>query len=213
MQYFHQPRIELGMIFLKIFNKIRKWIFVKLGGNPYHYDISVTRQIRKILIRKLGGIPRTEAFGELRTKAQTKLLSKEDLEDIIVNYASDMKKDWFIEYQLCEKLLEQANNTLKSTYHNDKDLNKAKHVAALETKNKKLKREVRSMQVKAEEFNKKLYATGLIVNCTGCIPGAPDHYEDLTEEKVKTVENIALRLRIWWDNYQYRKKRAKNEST
>ena len=210
--YYHQSRMELGRIILNMFKKLRKWLFVKLGGSPYHYDISVIRQIRKILIRKLGGIPRTETFGEIRTTAQVKLLSRKDLEDIIVNYAADSKKDWFAEYMLVEKLLEQANNTLKSVYHTDKELNKAKHVASLESKNKKLKQEVRQMQLKAEEFNKKLYATGLIVNCTGCIPGAPDHYDDLTEGKVKQVENIAIRLRTWWNNYQYRKEREKNKN-
>ena len=91
-----------------MFKKLRKWLFVKLGGSRYHYDISVIRQIRKILIRKLGGIPRTETFGEIRTTAQVKLLSRKDLEDIIVNYAADSKKDWFAEYMLVEKLLEQA---------------------------------------------------------------------------------------------------------
>lgn len=78
------------------------------------------------------------------------------------------------------------------------------HLHRLEELNDRLKREVRRMQLKAEVFNRQLFATGLIVHCTGCLPGAPANYEDLTEEKVREVENIAARLRSWWNNNRRR---------
>ncbi len=74
------------------------------------------------------------------------------------------------------------------------------HIHHLETKNKRLKHEIRFMQEKAERFNKMLFATGLVVNCTGCLEGGPANYKELTEEKVCEVERIAKRLRLWWDN-------------
>lgn len=85
-----------------------------------------------------------------------------------------------------------------------KEVGRAHHIADLEQKNRRLKREVCGMQVKAEEFNSLLFATGLIVHCTGCIPGAPANYKDLTDARVKTVERIARRLRKWWDTNKHR---------
>jgi hypothetical protein len=114
-------------------------------------------------------------------------------------YEREHLLSWYGDYKRARKA-EGMLETLK----NLKDLNYISHIHDLEEKNKKLKQEVRTMQVKAEEVNKTLYATGLIVNCTGCIAGHPDHYEDLTEEKVREVELIASRLRTWWGNYQWR---------
>lgn len=79
------------------------------------------------------------------------------------------------------------------------------HLHDLEVKNERLKDEVRRMQLKAEKFDRRLYATGLIVRCSGgCLPGAPANYEDLTEERVVEVENIAARLRSWWTHNRKR---------
>jgi len=78
------------------------------------------------------------------------------------------------------------------------------HLKGVEQKNARLKREVRHMQQKAEVFNIQIYATGLIVHCTGCTIGGPANYEGLTEDKVQEVEHIAHRLRVWWRQYQWR---------
>lgn len=107
--------------------------------------------------------------------------------------------DWYKESRERERL----EKILKRSYTKE-ELKRIDHLHGLEEKNKKLKKEVRYMQLKAEEFNNLLYATGLIVNCTGCIAGAPANYENLTEEKVKEVEIIAGRLRIWWDTNKNR---------
>lgn len=116
-------------------------------------------------------------------------------------------KDWFKEYcqekeradklQVQNSILEKFMGTLIS----QNDLRLGEHLHYVERKNLLLKREVRSMQEKAEEFNKLLYATGLIVNCTGCEAGGPANPENLTEEKVKKVEMIAQRLRSWWNSH------------
>ena len=92
-----------------------------------------------------------------------------------------------------------------------KELARAHHLKDLEEKNERLKCEVRAMQLKAEQFNRQLFATGLIVNCTGCIPGAPAGFVDVTEERVKEVEHIAGRLRAWWNCNRSRLERIKQE--
>jgi len=76
----------------------------------------------------------------------------------------------------------------------------AEHIRHLETKNQRLKHEIRIMQQKAEIFNDRLFATELIVGCTGCVPGGPRNYKNLTEARVCEVERIAKRLRTWWEN-------------
>jgi len=93
-----------------------------------------------------------------------------------------------------------------------KEIGRGHHLADLEVKNDRLKREVRLMQEKAEVFNIKLDATGLIVHCTGCLRGAPANYEDLTEERVIEVENIAARLRVWWNNNRKRIGKVKDSA-
>lgn len=47
------------------------------------------------------------------------------------------------------------------------------------------------------------------IHCTGCEAGKPFEGENLTEEKVKAIENIASRLRTWFENYCYRKENSK----
>jgi hypothetical protein len=106
---------------------------------------------------------------------------------------------WFEKYLEYKRRAERAERLLDE-HLTPKEVGRAHHMKDLEEKNKSLKREVRLMQEKAEVFNIQLYATGLIVHCTGCLPGAPDNYQDLTEEKVKEVEWIAKRLRSWWEN-------------
>ncbi|MCK5607266.1 hypothetical protein KAR91_35615 [Candidatus Pacearchaeota archaeon] len=78
------------------------------------------------------------------------------------------------------------------------------HIAGLEEKNRVLKSEIRRMQKDAERQNLKLRSSEFLVRCTGCIPGGPNNYENLTEEKVQMVENIAERLRAWWLNSEKR---------
>lgn len=107
--------------------------------------------------------------------------------------------DWYYERRRADRL----EDILKREFSHE-ELKRAEHFRGIENKNKRLREEVRSMQLKAEEFNRLLYATGLIVHCTGCIAGAPDHYKDLTEEKVQQVEQIARRLRLWWNCNKHR---------
>lgn len=161
------------------------------------------------LIRKLGGRPNKKFYGkeflnningrETSNRYFLKNFSKEDLIDIICA-SSDDKTDWFQAYIIRDKECERLRKLFASTYYNEKELNKALHMSDLESKNKALKREVRNMQEKAEEFNRLLYATGYIVRCTGCLAGGPADFEELTEEKVATVEMLSRRLKGWWLN-------------
>lgn len=163
------------------------------------------------LIRKLGGRPNKKFYGnilcnninggETSNRYFLKNFSKEDLIDIICR-TSDDNTDWFQAYIIRDKECERLTKLFSSDYYNDKELNKALHMSDLEFKNKALKREIRLMQEKAETFNNLLYATGYIVRCTGCAAGCPENYDELTEDKVKTVEMLARRLRSWWNNNQ-----------
>jgi hypothetical protein len=74
------------------------------------------------------------------------------------------------------------------------------HIHGLEVKNERLKREIRIMQEVAEARNRQIRASGYIVRCTGCMAGGPPDAEDMTEERVREVEDIARRLREWFEN-------------
>lgn len=74
------------------------------------------------------------------------------------------------------------------------------HIHGLEVKNERLKREIRIMQEVAEARNRQIRASGYIVRCTGCMAGGPPDAEEFTEERVREVEDIARRLREWWEN-------------
>lgn len=123
----------------------------------------------------------------------------------IMMHSETPRHDWFNEFLMWKEESKRLRQILLSEYHTEKNINRAKHVADLESKVKKLKKEVRHMQVCAERHNLESYATGLIVNCTGCEAGKPFEGENLTEEKVREVETIAMRLRTWFDNHQWRK--------
>lgn len=178
------------------------------------------------LVRKLGGRPNKMLHGkelynditcgEVGNRYLMKNFSKEDLIDIIcceihVYQTQPMysSTDWLTTYLILDTERKRLKQLLKSTYYNDKELNRALHMSDLESKNERLRHEVRNMQVKAEEFNRLLYATGYIVNCTGCWPGRPDKAEELTEDKVKTVEHLSMRLRSWWQNNKKKVENAK----
>ena len=102
--------------------------------------------------------------------------------------------EWYEEQRHRQQLEDILNRNFTK-----EELRRADHFLGVERKNRRLREEVRRMQLRAERFNQLLYATGLIVRCTGCIAGAPDNYADLTEEKVHEVERIAERLRAWWE--------------
>lgn len=112
--------------------------------------------------------------------------------------------DWFLLYCKVEAVNKRLTHALASDYHTQKDLDRAKHMGDLEAKNRKLKETVRRMQLEAERNNEKNYATGLIVRCTGCRAGQPFDGEHLTEERVKIVEELAGRLRRWWNGHKWR---------
>lgn len=169
-------------------------------------------RLKSLIVRLLGGRPNKKLYGEYlynnincgetSNRYFLKNFSKEDLIDIICSKSDEI--DWFKSYLIRDKECERLRKLFTSEYHNSKELNKALHMSDLEAKNKALKREVRLMQEKAEEFNRLLYATGYIVNCTGCWAGRPNNAEELTEEKVKTLEILATRLRGWWVNNKER---------
>jgi len=120
-----------------------------------------------------------------------------------VEFWKKSSQDWFKEYCEWRNRAEKAER-LVNNYLTPSQIAKANHLADLEDKNRRLKSEVRNMQEKAEIFNRQLYATGLIVNCTGCLVGGPANPQDLTEEKVQIIEQLAKRIRTWWKNNQHR---------
>lgn len=165
--------------------------------------------LREWLIRKFGGKPRKQYGGEMRTYPILERLSRNVLEDIIVGYVMTPKdRSWFAQYVVEQHERERLESVLRSTYHTAKDLNHAKHMADLEEKCRRQGEEIRFLQDKAHEHNVTAYATGLIVNCTGCEAGKPFQGEELTEERVREVETIAKRLRIWFTNHKSRLEHA-----
>ena len=118
--------------------------------------------------------------------------------------------DYLLEYIKEKERADKAENLL-SQLMNGRDLRRASHIRDLGEKVKKLRRTVRHLQECAESKNNQLYATGLIVNCTGCEAGRPCNAENLTEEKVQQVELIARRLRVWWNNHNWRHLKRKQK--
>ncbi len=118
----------------------------------------------------------------------------------------DLSNYWFDEYLNYKARAEKAEAVLKSLLPTT-DILRAGHVVDMGKKIRRLRGTVRSMQRKAEEFNREMYATGLIIHCTGCEAGGPANPEGLTEERVKEIERIAQRMRTWWNNHSSRKRR------
>ncbi len=164
--------------------------------------------IRFIFRKLFGKRPSLGKCGsELNLRYTMKSWSRAEIIDAVVDIGygkTTTRIDWFLEYRIEEHENKRLRNLLASKYHNNHKLNRAIHMADLEECNKRLKEEVRRMQLAAQRHNLEAYATGLIVNCTGCDAGKPSQGEDLTEEKVKMVEQLAQRLRTWWNNYSYR---------
>lgn len=121
---------------------------------------------------------------------------------------NEMEKYWFLKSMEYEAEIKRLRNILASDYHTQKDLDRAKHMGDLEAKVKRLRETVRQMQLDAEDKNRQVQATGLIVNCTGCEGGGPREKERLNEDVVQHVERIAKRLRAWWSGENYRQARA-----
>ena len=115
-------------------------------------------------------------------------------------------KNYVLEYMAEKERADKLESILLQII-TEKELKRSFHMLHLEKKNERLKHEIRVMQEKAEYFNKQLYATGLIVRCTGCEAGKPFDGENLTEDKVRLVEVLARRLRTWWDGHVARQLR------
>lgn len=144
--------------------------------------------------------------GEIDLRSKLQDLPREDLVEIIVAVDQiNHQRDDFIKWLAAAHDNRRLRRLLKTEYHTDKAVRHALHVSDLEEKCKKLRREVREMQVKAEVHNKQLFATGLIVNCTGCDRGGPLNGDELTEERVREIERIAARVRTWFNNHKHRK--------
>lgn len=152
-------------------------------------------------------VPFRKNMGAIATRMVLKWWPRALLEETIIELIENREqRDWFGEYLIQERRAERFQTLLAHDVDlTDKDFGRAAHMADLEIKNARLKDEVRTMQVAAEKHNRRNYATGLIVNCTGCDRGGPANFEGLTEERVQEVERIAARLRTWWTNHQSRK--------
>lgn len=136
----------------------------------------------------------------------------ECIADMVMADHKPNESNWFNHFLVQDHENKRLRQILESRYHNESELNRALHVADLEAKNKRLRTELRGMQVSAERRNRESWATGLIVNCTGCDSGGPEKYEDLTEDRVEEVERLAGRLRRWWDNHEYRRRHKEQAS-
>ena len=167
----------------------------------------------RFIFRKVFGMkPRSvKCGGEIKLRYTLAAWSRNEIIDAFVDIAgynkSSVRVDWFLEYRVEDHENKRLRNLLKSRYHNDHELNRAIHMSDLEERNRRLKEEVRSMQLAAHRHNLEAYATGLIVNCTGCDAGQPFEGKDLTEERVKMVEQLARRLRTWLNTHSYRNNR------
>lgn len=149
----------------------------------------------------------TENFGQQQIRQRLSDAKQDELVQLIVEcdgQRADGKMDWGEHYFAANHRIRRLENLLARRYHTERDLNRALHVADLESANKRLRAEIRMMQEAAERHNVEAFATGLIVHCTGCEAGAPFNADQLTEEKVRMVEGIAERLRTWWNNHQRR---------
>ena len=148
---------------------------------------------------------------EIRTRLAD--ATRDELLEIVIGYAgsSASRVDWWPHYFAADHRCRRLEQLLASRYHTE-GLDRALHVADLEANNRKLREEVREMQLAAERHNRESFATGLITRCTGCEAGAPFGAEELTEERVRAVECIARRLREWWNNHTARLRRAGNEA-
>lgn len=163
--------------------------------------MSIIAQLRSLLLPAVKDM----RGGACEIRNRTKDWTKEELTEALAAVAMEREPgDWFPQYYTARKEIDRLRNVLKSDYHNDKSINRALHMADLEEKNRRLKREVRAMQEAAEKKNVTLKATGLIVGCTGCEAGAPTNSENITEATVQRVENIAIRMRTWWENHKGR---------
>lgn len=170
-------------------------------------------QLKAKIIRFLGGRPNKEvyqsyisnsiSYGEISNRTILNNLEKEDLIDIICEKTN--KIDWFKEYSIRDKEVVRLTRCLRSKFTNDKDMNRALHLSDLENKVRQLKFQLQSLTEINVKYRNENYATGLIVRCTGCDAGKPFDGENLDEEKVKAVEYLAMRLRTWFNNANYRK--------
>lgn len=161
----------------------------------------------RALLHRLLDLPVDMRGGARETRRILTSWDRRGLVELIVELRMGTEpRNWFPEYLIASRDNERLRNLLESDYRTDKELNRALHMADLELKCKRLRGEVRSMQVAAEQHNIRHYATGLIIRCTGCEPGAPANADELTEERVEAVERIARRLRTWWEGHKHRSK-------
>lgn len=116
--------------------------------------------------------------------------------------------DWFNEYLEADKKLKILRRALGELYPPEAQ-GKILQLAEYRNKITKLKADVTRQREALEDRNRTLFATGLIVSCTGCRAGAPDNWQDLTEDRVAEVELLAKRLRTWFDNDQWKQAREK----
>lgn len=170
--------------------------------------------LRRRLIRWLGGcsVPTPNQIGNMHLRRLFRDWTKEEVVDAYLKLSEKDHTglpDYFAESHERRRL----ESLLRSEYHTDKDLNRAKHMADLEQKCKQQGETIAYLQACLTRRNRELFATRLIVNCTGCEEGAPYKSNELTEERVQAVERIATRLRRWWNTHLYRKGLGKDAAT
>ncbi len=96
--------------------------------------------------------PRIDGLRWMRV--HTEHWCRQDFEAVLaeltrVRYPSD----WFAEYVIEAHQRRRLDALLRSTYHTDQALGRAIHMSDLETKNRRLRAEVRRMQLQAEKRN------------------------------------------------------------
>lgn len=109
------------------------------------------RQLRQFAYRILR--PRIDGLRWM--KIHTENWCRQDFEAVL---AESMRvrypNDWFTEYVSEAHERRRLDALLRSTYHSDQALGRAIHMSDLETKNRRLRAEVRRMQLILEERNK-----------------------------------------------------------
>lgn len=87
--------------------------------------------------------------------------TREELLEIIIQRdgQADGRFDWWEQYKAAEHRMRRLEQVLAIRYHNEHELNRALHVADLEAKNRRLRHEIRLMQLAAERRNSQCHGT------------------------------------------------------
>ena len=110
---------------------------------------------------------------------------------------------WESRCELAEKLLKHVLT--------EKEIGRACHIHDLEAKVRKLRNELTYQREAAEYRNRQLKAVNLVVSCYGCDAGLIGDPESINESMVFEVEQIAIRLRKWWECHTCKEESASEQ--